>query len=196
MESYAIAAASEGPGESFYRRIAELATAKVDWIQLRAKTLQDSDVFEIARTMRGMIGGPTRFVINGRADIAAGVGADGVHLPVRGVPASAVREVSRDFKVGRSCHTLEECRRAAEEQVDYLVLGPVFPPRSKRGEGIVTLEQLGQAARLPVPVFALGGFTRENMKNVKDIPIAGIAGVTLFMSDGPIQEIVDEVRQL
>ena len=196
MVSYAIAAASERPGENFYRRIAELAIAKVDWIQLRAKTLQDDDVYEIARTLRGMIGAPTRFVVNGRADIAAGVGADGVHLPATGVPASAVHEVSRDFKVGRSCHSLDECRRAAEEKVDYLVLGPVFPTRSKSGEGRITIEQLGQAARLPVPVFALGGFTRENMKSVKDIPIAGIAGITLFMSDEPIQEIVNEVRQL
>lgn len=196
MESYAIAATSALPGENFYRRIAELADAKVDWIQLRAKTLQDDEVFEIARTLRGMIGGRTRFVVNGRADIAAGVGADGVHLPANGLPASAVREVGGEFRVGRSCHTLEECRRAAEEKVDYLVLGPVFPTRSKSGEATITLEQLGQAARLPIPVFALGGFSRENMKQLKDIPVRGIAGITLFMSDGPIQEIVDQVREL
>jgi thiamine-phosphate pyrophosphorylase len=196
MESYAIAAASERPDEIFYRRIAELASARVDWIQLRAKSLQDDEVFDIARKLRGLIGGRTRFVVNGRADIAAGVGADGVHLPSDGVPASAVREVGRDFKIGRSCHTLEECRQAAEENVDYLFLGPVFPTRSKIGEARVTLEQLGHAARLGVPVFALGGFSRENMKSLKELPVTGIAGVTLFMSDGPIQEIVDEVRHL
>jgi thiamine-phosphate pyrophosphorylase len=196
MESYAIADCVKRPSEAFYERVAELVAAGVNWLQLRAKTLSDREVVEIGARMRLLIRSGTRFLVNGRSDIAVGVGAEGVHLPASGIPIPGVRTVSSELIVGRSCHSLEDCRRAQDEGADYVILGPVFTPRSKEKEATVPLPAVSEAARLRIPVFALGGMSRDTAPQLSGTGVAGIAAITLYMDDSPVSEIVRMVHEL
>jgi thiamine-phosphate pyrophosphorylase len=197
VQTYAIANCDSAPGAEYFRRVGALVEAGVDWIQLRAKTLEDQQVYTIGLRLRELTrSSNTRFLVNGRADIAASVSADGVHLPASGLPAGAARMIGPDFLIGRSCHSAQACRAAAEEGADYVLLGPVFTPRSKPGKGIVSREELAEAQNIGIPVFALGGISCENVESLRGLKIAGIAAVTLFMSDGPPGEIVRMVRAL
>lgn len=197
MQSYAIANCDSEPDEGYFLRVRELVEAGIEWIQLRAKSLEDARVYAIGQKLRDLTrGGSTRLMVNSRADIAAAISADGVHLPARGLPITAARMLGGGLIVGRSCHSVEDCREAADQGADYVLLGPVFSPRSKPGAGRITREDLAAAAGLGAPVFALGGLTRENMQTLRDLNIAGIAAITLFMSDRSPAEIVRMVRAL
>lgn len=196
MQTYAIANCDELPPETFYRRITSLVGERIGWVQLRARALDDRDLLAVAERMRAIIPRTSRFVVNSRADIATAVHADGVHLPAAGLPAETIRLLQKDLLVGRSCHTIEECKRAAAESVDSILLGPVFAPRSKEGKPGVSLKDLEEAGRLGIPVFALGGISRQNMVQFRGLPITGLAAVTLFMNDEPVREIVREVHAL
>lgn len=196
MKSLAIANLDAAPTESFFERIERLVRARVDMIQLRAKLLDDRLQFEVAARCRSLIpAGATSFLVNGRPDIAIAAGADGVHLPENGLPVAAVRAIGKHLILGRSCHTLKACRQAVEEEADYIVFGPVFDARSKHAPATVSRDDLRAASRLGRDVFALGGISRSNVASLRDAA-AGVAAVTLFMHDEPLEEIMEELRAL
>lgn len=198
MKCYAIANLGSTLDEEGLRlRARELADAGVDFLQLRGPELPARVLARAAALCAEMVrGSGTKLLINRRADVAAAVGADGVHLPAAGVPAEAVRRIDPRLIVGRSVHSLDDCHAAADQGADYVLFGPVFAPRSKPGEGRITVEDLLLAAAAGPPVFALGGISRDNMEALRGLPIAGIAAITLFMVDRPLRQVVEAVRGL
>ena len=139
-----------------------------------------------------------RLLINERLDIAISCGADGVHLPSDSLPLSAVRSrVGPDAVVGISCHTREEVEEAARDGADYALLGPVFETPSKPGGkalGLALLEQICRSSALPV--FALGGVTRENAASCVRAGAAGIAGIRLFQQAPDLEDLCRYLHSL
>ena len=196
MKSYAIADIDAMPDENrFLKALAEIADAGVDTIQLRAKSLQGRELMRLAERCRAIIPSNTLFLINGRSDIAVACDADGVHLPSTGLPAHAVRAISPSMIVGRSCHSLTDVEQAKGEGADYVLLGPVFSTRSKSAEGRISLSELRSAAA-EIPTFALGGISRENIAQLRGLGLAGVAAITMFMSDRPLEPIMSAVRSM
>lgn len=167
----------------------------VELIQLREKWLDAGPLLDLAedvlRVVRREGSGATRLLVNGRADVAAAAGADGVHLTSAGGELSAdqvrvvfARARRPDPLVSASCHSLNDVERAKAHRVDYILFGPVFEKRS-RGELVVPgvgLEALRRACEAAggIPVLALGGVTSENSGLCLAAGAAGIAGIRLF----------------
>jgi thiamine-phosphate pyrophosphorylase len=144
----------------------------VDYIQIREKDLSAHDLFEFVSTVvRRRAKLRSKILVNDRADIGIAAGADGVHLP-----SYAPIVTLPGLIVARSCHQEEEVRAA---KADFAVFGPVFASPGK-GEP-VGLEALRRACRYRMPVFALGGVTRDNERQCIEAGAAGIAGIRLFM---------------
>jgi thiamine-phosphate pyrophosphorylase len=102
------------------------------------------------------------FFVNDRPDVAALVGADGVHLGQDDLPVSAVRRVLGPGRlIGVSTHSVAEAQAAAAAGADYLGVGPVYDTSSKAaplpGRGL-DLVRLVRAA-VPLPLVAIGGIT-------------------------------------
>jgi thiamine-phosphate pyrophosphorylase len=164
--------------------LAGLAAAGVDGVQVREKGLDDADLLALARAARELLPATTAVLVNGRLDVALAAGADGVHLPADGLPAAPLlawaRHLGRRPLVGRSTHRLSEVTAARDEGVDYVVFGPVFPSPGK-GEA-VGLEALAAAARLGVPVLALGGVDAERVSEAIAAGAHGVAAIRAFRS--------------
>lgn len=190
MKSYVIADRSIGDDASILERVRRLGALPVDMVQLRDKTAgTPGELLPIAQELRRAIS--TTFIINTFVEVAQESNADGVHLP-----ASAPSLRRDDLLIGRSCHSLDDCRRAVDEGADYVLFGPVFAARSKSLAPAVTLRDLSAAAALHIDVFALGGITVDTLPRLAECGIAGVAAITLFMSDEPIDEIVEQIRTL
>jgi thiamine-phosphate pyrophosphorylase len=164
-----------------------LRDSGVEAVQIRRKATGDELVVAVVRRARELLDPGVQLLVNGRADIAVTVGADGVHLPSAGVPVAVARHcLGAGALVGRSTHTIAEIESAAAEQVDYVTFGPVFHTPSKARFGPpVGLEALAAACSLGVPVLALGGITR--IGRVRECLAAGawgIAGIRLFAAAG------------
>lgn len=104
-------------------------------------------------------------IVNDDADLAARIGADGVHLgrddgDMRGARAL----LGPDRLVGVSCYDQPALAEAAVAAgADYIAIGSVWPSATKPGAVRAPLAILAElAARLPVPVVAIGGITRHN----------------------------------
>ena len=168
----------------------------VDFVQLRAKTLEAGVLADLGRLILDdiakMKSAHTKFLINGRADVAVAIGAAGVHLTARAdeLTAEQVR-ILYDHAglaspiVSVSCHTLEEVTRACDHKADLILFGPVF---EKRIDGQVVLDGVGLSALAtacklaePVPVLALGGVTAANAPLCSTAGAVGIAGIRCFL---------------
>jgi thiamine-phosphate pyrophosphorylase len=158
--------------------LAALARAGVEGVELREKVLDDAELLDLARSARATLGA-IPLLVNGRVDVALAAGAAGVHLPADGVPVAAVRRrFGRAVAIGRSTHRLDEVAAAREDGADYVTFGPVFATPGKGPPA--GLEALAAAARLGLPILALGGITLERLPEVAAAGAAGIAAIRLF----------------
>jgi thiamine-phosphate pyrophosphorylase len=139
-------------------------------VQLRAKSLEGRALHQAACGLVEVTRGRALLFVNDRFDVALAVGADGVHLPARGLPPRPARRgiEAADGKllIGCSTHSLAEAKMAVGGGADFVTFGPVWPTPSKAAYGPpVGLEKLTEAVRaLPVPVFALGGIDADRAR--------------------------------
>ena len=179
------------------RRVRKIIAWGVDFIQVREKDLSDRRLFELTRHVVKMAREIPRdarccVLVNGRADIAAAAGADGVHLGSSGLSISDIRAwVPENFIVGVSVHTMREIRAACAGGADYVLVGHVFPTASKEGMGeALGVDFLRRACRkASVPVLALGGITAEHVPVVLQAGAAGFAGISLFQKDAEFNRL-------
>lgn len=121
-------------------------------------------------------------VIGSRVDVALAVGAYGVHLPEADIPIADARELlGGDKLVGRSVHSVDAARAAAEAGADYLVFGPVYETATHPGRPAVGIDALREVcAAVKVPVLAIGGIDGERVPEVLSVGAGGYAAIGAF----------------
>jgi thiamine-phosphate pyrophosphorylase len=138
----------------------------VDLLQLRDKTLDDDGLVAAAEEFRAA---GALFVLNDRPDLVEACGADGVHVGQDDAsPAEARALVGPDRIVGRSTHAPEQADAAdGDDDVDYVVAGPVHATPTKPGRPATGLDYVAYAARtVSKPWFAIGGLDATNVGEV------------------------------
>jgi len=145
-------------------------------------------------------GTSTRLLVNDRADIASGAGADGVHLTTRSLEPKIVRRTFGDgFLIGVSTHSLGEATNARDGGADFIVFGPIFPTPSKAGYGSpLGLHCLADVASelAPFPVLALGGISIDNARECLRAGASGVAGISLFRAPDNLSRTCAELAKL
>ncbi len=177
----------------FTQLIAELVEAGVGMIQLREKRLDDRELARRARLVRKLTrGSRTLLVINDRADVAAVVDADGVHLGQEDLSVKDARAiVGTRMLIGISTHNIDQARAAVLDGANYLGAGPTFPSHTKKFETFAGLNYLREvAAEIRLPTFAIGGITTQNIRDVLSSGISRVAvGAAVTQASNPFVAI-------
>lgn len=186
--------------QDILNQVSAAVAAGVHLIQLREKSLTASVLFELTALAAEITRGTsTRLLVNDRADIAAGAGADGVHLTTRSLEPEIVRKTfGDDFLIGVSTHSLAEATAARDGGADFVVFGPIFPTPSKGEYGPpLGVDRLANVASdlAPFPVLAIGGISTENAQECLRAGASGIAGISLFSAPENLSWTVEEVRK-
>jgi len=110
------------------------------------------------------------------------VGAYGVHLPETDIPVTEARRLlGADRLIGRSVHSVDSARAAAQAGADYLVFGPIYETASHPGHEPVGIESLREVcAAVKVPVLAIGGVDGARVKECAEAGAAGYAAISAF----------------
>jgi thiamine-phosphate pyrophosphorylase len=195
------------------RKIEEVLSARVDWVQIRERDLAGKEVAglvqEALHKAAELPNGPstTRILINDRVDVAIAGRAGGVHLAENSLHVGDVKELLRrvgavsvrdNFLVGVSCHSWEAAEVASGSGADYIFFGPVFATPSKAAFGAPQgLQRLEHVCRtLSVPVIAIGGVSLENAASCISAGASGIAAIRLFQDAPDVKSQVALLRDL
>ena len=140
-------------------------------LQLRMKNTPTGRFVEIATELRERCARHgAALIVNDRCDIAALVGADGIHLGQDDLPPAEARKIlGPQAIIGHSTHDLAQLERSvADAAVDYVAFGPIFATANKQNPDPVRgLERLRAAAsRCPRPLVAIGGIGPDNVAEV------------------------------
>ena len=167
-------------------------------VQLRAKQASDRELLAWGRELRAITraaGAP--LTLNRRADLATIVGADGVHLPERGIAPAELRRHWPALKwIGVSRHDAPGLLRATDEGASFAFLSPVFEVPEK-GAPLGVAGFIRAIAGVALPTYALGGLAAEH---VRPLLSAGARGIALrraiYDAEDPRDALSDLLREL
>jgi thiamine-phosphate pyrophosphorylase len=181
-------------------RLIEVAvTTGINLVQIREKLLSARTLFELtASAARITHRSLTQLLVNDRADIAVGAGADGVHLAANSISPDVIRATfGNDLLIGASTHSIEQVYSAESKGADFVVLGPIFETASKVGYGApLGLETLQSAAQTfpKLPILAIGGITLSRAADCVRSGADGVAAISLLNNLQQLPKIVTELR--
>jgi thiamine-phosphate pyrophosphorylase len=181
--TYLVTQADRSRGRSTAGIVASAIESGVTAVQLREKHATVRKRYELAADLRERTrAAGVTFIINDRADLAAAVDADGVHLGDDDLPIAAAREVlGPEGCIGRSVSTVAAAEAAERAGADYLGVGAVFATTSKdvpESEAEIGLETVADIAEVvDIPIVGIGGVTPEN---AGEVVAAGADGVAVI----------------
>lgn len=154
------------PGAFAQALEAALGAGDVACLQLRLKDASDDAVRRAAGALMPICHRhEVAFIVNDRPDLAAELGADGVHVGQDDADyATARAAVGSAGIVGVTCHDSKHLAyEAAEMGADYVAFGAFFPTATKPSDYRPGLDLLRDwSLSMTVPSVAIGGITVEN----------------------------------
>jgi 8-oxo-dGTP diphosphatase len=161
---YGITHAQELGVSEFLRRLERALESGLKLVQVREKGMTREALHKFAANVtKAAHAHGARVLVNGNAELARAVGADGVHLTAAQL-AQTQQRPAFDL-VGASCHDAAELARASDLGVDLAVLGPVAPTPTHPGAAGIGWERFAELVQdCPLPVYALGGLKSADLE--------------------------------
>ena len=184
-------------GETLYQVVEQAIDGGVTFVQLREKELAEDLFLEEAKEIKKLCNArKIPFVINDSVDIALVMDADGVHVGQSDMEAGDVREkLGPDKIIGVSAQTVEQAVLAEKRGADYLGVGAVFPTSSKDDATEVSYETLKAICQaVSIPVIAIGGITKDNVAELSDSGICGIAVISAIYGQKNIKDAAANLK--
>ena len=161
-------------------------------VQYRDTESAPPERLERARALQDALRGRAALIINNEPELAAALGADGVHVGQGDRPPSEVRRiVGARCEIGYSITDIGQLESRCGEIAasDALGIGPVFDARKTKADAAPEMglagfgrivASLGEAERRRLGVVAIGGITRGNAAGVLAAGADGLALVSAF----------------
>jgi thiamine-phosphate pyrophosphorylase len=185
-----------GDREDLGAFLRECIEGGVDVVQLRDKQLGDVELLVRARlAQRVCADHGVPFILNDRPDLAAEIGADGVHVGQEDMAAAEARAIMGEGRiVGLSTHAPDQLEKALSEPVDYISAGPVVPTPTKPGRPGTGLGYISEVARrtaesVPsMPFFVTGDARPETVRGMIEAGATRVVVVRwLTQADDPLR---------
>ena len=176
--------------QSFLEKIETACRSGVTIVQLREKNLTTNQYYQLAKQVKEITDAyQVPLIIDDRLDVCLAVDAAGLHIGDDELPVSVARKVLGPEKIlGVTAKTVKRALEAEEGGADYLGTGAIFPTITKENAPITLISTLKTICqRVTIPVVAIGGLTSENIDQLIDTGIAGVAVVRDLMQAEDIE---------
>lgn len=162
---------------NFLTQIRALAEgAEYQAILLREKDLEEGEYRALARKVLAICReNGKKCILHNYHRTAVELGHPSIHLPLPVLGGLTEQEKSYFIEIGTSVHSPEQAEEAVRLGASYMSAGHIFPTDCKKGQpprGLDFLE--GICSMVSVPVYGIGGISRENEGLVVGRGAAGV----------------------
>ena len=187
--------------EEHLRHIQRLCEAGCPWVQLRLKEVSQAQyertawqALTICRKYKALL------TINDNWEVARAVKADGVHVGQNDTPPKLVRAACPEAIIGATANTWEDVEKLATAPIDYIGLGPLRFTTTKQKlsptlgiKGYELLLKKMKKKQINIPVLAIGGIQEEDVTNLRQVGLWGIAASGLLTQNNEPQELMKRI---
>ena len=177
---------------NFLDMIRRLSESDVESIILREKDLSEAQYESVAESVLAVCKGKKQCILHSYTEVAKKLQHPYIHLPLwkllllrQEQPA----QLSGFKKIGASVHSSEEAIQAWKAGADYVTAGHVFVTDCKKGVPPRGLDYIREVSgTVPIPVYGIGGITRENMASVIQAGAEGVCIMSGMMTGEQIKQ--------
>ena len=161
--------------EDFLVRIEKIAKTEAAGIILREKDLSEEEYRTLAEKILTICQKQKmQCILHTYTNIAGKLACNAIHLPMSILRTLPEKERDTFRILGASCHSLEEAVEAEKLGCTYITAGHIYETDCKKGlpgRGIGFLKQICET--VSIPVYAIGGISAENIREIKNAGAAG-----------------------
>lgn len=176
------------------------------WVQLRMKNATVDEIRPVALEAMALCkeAGAT-FIIDDHVALVKEIGADGVHLGKNDMPIDEARRIlGPDFIIGGTANTFEDVVMHYNNNANYIGCGPFrFTTTKEKLSPVLGLEGYRDIvakmkdAGIDIPVVAIGGINAEDIPQIMETGITGIAlSGTVLRAEDPVEEMRKLVKMI
>ena len=167
--------------------VEEAILGGVSLVQIREKDLSDEDFIKVAQEIKEITDRyDIPLIINDNVKVALEVDAHGIHVGQDDMDIGEIREILGEDKIiGLSANTVKDAQEGERLGADYLGIGSVFSTGSKDDAELnIGTERLKEVAQsVDIPTVAIGGITLDNIREMEDSGIDGIAVISAILKN-------------
>lgn len=176
-------------------RISQIAKGKPHGIMLREKDLTQIEYEALAFVVNKIcVENNVPLIINQNIKAALKLKLPNIQLSMDNL-RSFQNELVGFSQVGASIHSIEEAKEAEKLGATYLVAGHIFSTDCKKGvppRGLQFLKEVCES--ITIPVFAIGGITRNNLGEVAGTGASGVCIMSETMTCANPVELANQFR--
>ncbi|OXG03054.1 thiamine-phosphate diphosphorylase [Flavobacterium araucananum] len=178
--------------------------AGCDWIQMRFKNQTIKDTFTLADAVKILCEEYlANFIVNDNLYLAQQVAADGVHLGLTDMKIKEARAILGNTKIiGGTANTFEDIENHAKNGCDYIGLGPYRFTKTKEKlspilglSGYIAIIEKMKHNNLKIPVYAIGGIVLEDIDQLMQTGIHGIAVSGLITKSENQEKLIQQLNE-
>lgn len=174
----------------------------IRFIQLRMKGVANDKVLEVAKHIRPICDKHCAILtIDDKIELLESKLFDGVHLGKNDMPIKQAKQITKNkYLLGATCNTIFDVENAIKDGADYLGIGPYKYTTTKQNlapilglEGYKNIIEYMRNKNLNIPIYAIGGITLEDLQQLKNIGIHGVALSGTISTATNKQSIIKEI---
>ncbi len=179
--------------DDFTDRIKRIAETDVSGIILREKDLSEREYEQLSKTAIQTSG--DKIILHSFDKTARRLCFRRIHLPLHILRDLRDKEYYQE--IGASCHSAAEAIEAERLGCTYITAGHVFDTDCKKGlpgRGLDFLEEVCRS--VSVPVYAIGGITKDNICDVIERGARGVCIMSGMMTCEDPAKYISELRSV
>ena len=189
--------------EAICSQVNEAIEAGVDWVQFRMKDTSYKERLSVAQKVKEICSeSNVSFIINDDVILTKEIQADGVHLGLDDMNPLKAREILGDnVIIGATCNTFSHIQERHKQCVDYIGLGPLRFTTTKKNlspllglDGYNTILQEMKKNNIEIPIIAIGGIQEDDIADIANTDIYGIALSSLITSSDNKKNIINQIH--
>lgn len=182
----------------FLRRLDDIAACRPNAIILREKDLSEQEYTALAENAAEICGRyGTRLILHNFAGAAVKLGIKNIHLPLHKLAEMTEEQRSYFDILGASCHSVEDAVTAERLGCTYITAGHIFATDCKKGlapRGVDFLREV--CINLNIPVYAIGGISAENMRDIVQCGAKGGCIMSGFMRCENVRQYMEGLLEI